>query len=282
MDNPANQGNIIRILFLRLILLPFKLIEAVLFVFSSLVRRIFQIFIKVFWRPLRWILSPFRFIGSFVWQMLTPLVQRLLEGIRGFVQIYPKEIILVQATPNQCVEMLKLSAKPSTKRLHQRDLFREGRRYFVHAREDGFKMTTTRKVYWHHRRRTSSATLIIGKFTRFDENTTQLELTTRMNILYLLTMFFFPIVITMILISTLWSRQVVYTMLAMFYLVTWLGRKYHTALEAHDMLHYVRTVLGDVIPKSTPELPDSGPDVVYGQHEFLEIWERFYQEQETP
>lgn len=209
---------------------------------------------------------------------------RLLRWLRRLIlaRIWyihsPPVVLMVQATPALCMQTLAAAAKPSTQRLHLRNLFIQGRRYHIQAQQGGFRLTTTRHVIWRYRKRTSSTAVMRGTLARFEENITRVELNVRMNFGYLLDIFLVPLFITSFLIFTPWNRAVILGCLAMLYGLSWIGHRYNAALEAHDMIWFVQKALDDLVPAQVMVLPTRADDTVYYNRDFGEAWQRFYKE----
>lgn len=191
--------------------------------------------------------------------------------------VHPTAILIVQARPSLCLQTLVTAAKPSTHRLHLRNLFAGGRRYQIEPTEDGFRLTTTSKVAWRYRKRTSASTVLSALFVELDDRTTRIQMDAHIRLFYLLDVFLIPAFMTTILISAPWSPLVVAGLLGTLYTLSWFGHRYNAALEAHEMVYFIQTALEDLVPAPATSLGATTPGVVYDQREFENEWEKFYQ-----
>lgn len=210
--------------------------------------------------------------------MFTQSVWRRLKGWFWFVHV--PVVLIVNATPAACLQTLIGAARPSTQRLHHRNLFASGRRYefqMIDAPESNgaFRMTTTSKVSWHYRRRTSSSAVLIGKFYPVADEITRIQLETRIKLLYLLDVFLIPTFMTSIIVFVPWNTGVIVALIVLFYLLSWFAHRYNAAFEANEMIYFVQKVLEDLATGEMMTL-ETGKDVIY--QEFERAWEKFYQE----
>lgn len=192
--------------------------------------------------------------------------------------VHPPVSVIIGAPPAACLQTLATAAKPSTQRLHLRNLFAGGRRYHLEPARRGFRLTTTSKVLWRYRRRTSSSAVVHGRFEEIDGATTRIWLHGRIQVLYLLDVFLIPAFMTSILLFTRWSPTLVGGLLATLYGLSWFGHRYNASLEAHEMVYFVQTALDDLAPAQVHTLGSNTPGVVYGDPDFEEQWEKFYEE----
>lgn len=176
--------------------------------------------------------------------------------------------------------VLETAAKPSVQRLHLRNVFANGRRYFFGVRRDGgFRLTSTNKVFWHHKRRTSPTAVINADLEALNDSLTRLDLHGRIRVGYLLDIFWLPLFMVSLIVFMPWPIPVIIGLSALLFGCSWFGHRYHAALEVQEMLFFVEKALEDYIAKSAPVLTaESGGDVVYHQRDFNQAWEQFYQE----
>ncbi len=214
------------------------------------------------------------------WSLPHPLQRLRMRLLRTFWYIYPDVTLVLQARPLLILETLLKAAKPSTERLHLREVFRQGRRYHLQPMPNGFVMSTTSKVQWHYRRRTVSSSLLDGELVVIDQDTTRLTMRAHFRLAYLLSSLLIPLYVTSILIWMPWPRLVIISLLIGVYLLSWLGHRYNAALEAHEMIYFVTKALEDYVPKMSGVLA-AGETVVYNP-DFAEAWENFYHQKEQP
>lgn len=195
-----------------------------------------------------------------------------------FWYVYPDVTLVLQAHPVVILETLVKAAKPSTDRLHLREVFRQGRRYDLQALPSGFSMSTTSKVQWHYRRRTVSSSRLDGELVLIDNDTTRLIMRAHFRTPYLLSSMLVPAYVTSILIWMPWPRVIIFSLLAIICWLSWLGHRYNAALEAHEMVYFITKALEDYVPKVSGAL-GIGDTLVYNS-DFAQVWEDFYHHQE--
>lgn len=198
------------------------------------------------------------------------LSQRLLDALW---YVHPEEIVSVRAAPVECLAALVLAAKPSQQRLHLRGLFTEGRRYHLQPAADGFKLTSSRRMP-RRRGRTAAAALVTGAFTAAGEGATRLTLRARMHWPYFLDIFLIPSLIVSIMVFMPWPTWLITLLALMLYGLSWAWHRLTAAMQAAEMLYFVRKALEDLSPFQTPALNAAAPDVV--AVDFREEWERFF------
>ncbi|MCL4252956.1 MAG: hypothetical protein KJ043_04150 [Anaerolineae bacterium] len=184
-------------------------------------------------------------------------------------------LLMVNIAPMQCIQLMKTASKPSVSRLHHRNLFADGRRYQLEAITGGFRMTTTHKIWWQRRRSAFSA-VMNGLFTPFGDDLFQVQLKTHIRLFYFLDIFLLPVFMTSILIYTPWHPLVIITLSLLLFGLSWRGHRLNVALEANEMVWFVRIALQDHLAQ-VDELPSDSPYVVALDHDFDREWERFYQ-----
>lgn len=195
--------------------------------------------------------------------------------IKAVWQVDNPVLLMVNIAPAQCMQLMKTASKPSVSRLHHRNLFADGRRYQLEAITDGFRMTTTHKIWWQRRRSAFSA-VMNGIFSPFGENLFQLRLQTHIRLFYFLDIFLLPAFMTSLLIYTPWHPLVIVAFSLSLFGLSWRGHRLNVALEANEMMWFVRTALQDHLA-TVDELPHDNPYVMTLDHDFDREWERFYQ-----
>ncbi|MBI1257126.1 MAG: hypothetical protein GC204_06620 [Chloroflexi bacterium] len=193
-------------------------------------------------------------------------------------QLHPPVALVVRASQGKCLQTLAVAAKPSADRLHLRNLFMDGRRYYVQPQQDGFKLTSDNRLFWGGKRnRTRVAAVVFGKFSSPDNEITFIRLHSRVNILYLLSGLLVPIFFTSIVVYMPWPRLVISIIILLLFGLSLIGHRFDAALQVNEMIYFVQTALEDLPPVEISALPPSGPDVVLT--DFREQWYRFYREQ---
>jgi hypothetical protein len=211
------------------------------------------------------------------------LLRRLLNALlNGVWYLHAPAQFTVALPPRMAFAALQTAARPSTERLHLRNVFAGGRRYYLQAEPDGFRMTTNAKESWRYAHRTSAVTIMSGVF-HSDRDLTQVTLRSRMKVSYLLDVLWLPTFMSSLIVMTPWPTPVVGALVVAFYGLSWLGHRYHAALEAYEMLYFVEKAFEDFLPPLAPQIEHTGADVVYDlQRDFASAWEAFYQQVVQP
>ena len=190
--------------------------------------------------------------------------------------------LVVRADPALSVQTLIEAARPSTERLHLRNLFMEGRRYYVQPRATGFRLTSdTRQVWGGRRRRTGVAAAVFGEVSTLegDESITAIRLTTRIHAPYILSSFLIPAFIGSIIASLPWATPVRALLIALLFALSWFGHWVNAALQVSEMIYFVRKALEHFPPVEVGTLPASVPHVVNKpRDDFRTEWQKFYDE----
>jgi hypothetical protein len=212
------------------------------------------------------------------------------ETLRALWQVHPPVAVLVGVAPQMCLQTLITATRPSVHRLHHRELFTEGRRYYLQPRMDGFRLTSDSKVFWGKRKqRQGAAAILDATFVQSggDSLVTLVRLRSRMKPSAVLSALLLPAFMTTILIYLPWGTSLVVFLIIALFLLSWLGHRFNAAYQANEMVYFVRKVLEDLPSVTIPELVASGPDLVVDPQkapradihtEFMNEWERFYQE----
>lgn len=209
--------------------------------------------------PRRWLASIANWVLRRCWYIDSPVV------------------LMLQATPAQVIEQLTAASKPRVSRLDLRNLYVNGRRYFVQPRAGGFRLMTTSKIPWRARQRTSSATVMNGKFVPYGNGGTRIQMHVRVSPAYTLTALLLPLFMTSILIYVPWPPPVIALTLAGLFGLAWAGQRLSAALEANDMIWFVQKALEDLVPADINHLGAESP-VYYDESAFAQAWDRFYRE----
>lgn len=190
-------------------------------------------------------------------------------------------VLMLQATPVACLKALHTATKPKVNQLHFRNLYANGRRYYLHPYKLGFQMTTTRSVAWNYRRRTVSTTILNAKLITHDNGITQIYLQSRMNLSYLLTSLslWMPIFVASWLIYTLWNPILIGVLITSLFGLSWTGHRLTAVLDADALVWFIQKVLEEFAPAEIPALADENApsDVIYEHHNFEQEWAKFYE-----
>lgn len=205
----------------------------------------------------------------------------LANALRPLWQIHPPVALMVRASEAACLQTLLIAARPSYQRLHLRELFTDGRRYYIQPLPDGFRMTSDTRVFWgSRRRRTRMAAVLYGVFSDSPDDITFVRLRVRMRITASFSALLIPAFVSSILIYTPWSPPLIAVLVGLLFSLSWLGHRTDAAFQANEMVYFVQKALEDLPSVEAPALPAPGPDVVMRStsSEFLEQWQKFYDE----
>lgn len=194
-------------------------------------------------------------------------------------QLHPPVALVVRASQSQCLQTLFTAAKPSAERLHLRNVFAGGRRYYIQPQQDGFKLISDNRLPWGGRRnRSRVAAIVYGKFSNPDAQITLVRMHSRINIPYLLSGLLLPIFFTAIVVSMPWPRLLIAALVVLLFTLSLVGHRFNAALQVNEMIYFVQKAFADLPVVEINALPSSGPDVVMQNTDFREQWYRFYNE----
>lgn len=211
----------------------------------------------------------------------------LLLRLRTLAQLHPPVALVIAADRADCLNTLSSATRPSQHRLHLRELFSEGRRYYLHTHPDGFRVTSDSRQFWgSKRRRTRVAASVIGAMSTSGESgspLTFIHLRAQTSAAYLFSGLIQPLIFCLIVLATpTWALPLKLTLAVVIMLLAWLGRRADAALQANDLIYFVQKVLADLPSGDIPSLEKPRPEVVTPFNEdFREQFDRFYREHTT-
>jgi len=208
--------------------------------------------------------------------LIRRFIQRLLSRLW---YVHPTVVLSVRASPIVCLQTLAIAARPSTARLHLRDLFTDGRRYYLQPSKDGFSLMSNSRVPWR-RGRTGFTAVLTGRFSQAGE-ATNVFLRARIKSFYLLQVFFIPAFISSIIIFAPWSHSVILGAIMLLFGLSWQGHRLNAMLQAGEMVFFVQKALEDLEPADTPAIPAQSENLVTLEREFREQWNKFYEEHKS-
>lgn len=193
--------------------------------------------------------------------------------------VQPSPILIVQGSPHDCLRALVAAARPSKDRLHFRNLFMDGRRYYVDARANGFQLTSDSAIPWRRKTRSSVAAVMDATFSPAGESATRIHLQARMRLLFWLDIFPVPAFMISILIFAPWPDYTIVGLATTLFLLSWIWHRLTAALQTADMIFFVNKALEDLRPSDPSLLAASNPQVVTAtERDFHQQWEKFYEE----
>lgn len=210
-----------------------------------------------------------------------PFVGRMRRTLTRLRQLHPPVVLFVRATPEMCLQTLVIAAKPSQHRLHLRDLFADGRRYYIDLTREGFRLNSNSRLLWGRRRdRTDFAATLYGSVTALSDEITSVRLHARSRWFYTLRGLLIPAWISAIVLSLPWPLTVQLAVCALLFALAFVSQRLSSALQAIEMVFFVQKALGDLPPAELKELAPAGPDVVQDttNREFRAAWQRFYEQ----
>lgn len=217
---------------------------------------------------------------------MTFRVAQRLRGVRlrrnPFV-LHPPVALVVRAEPVITLQTLIAASRPSTDRLHLRNLFHDGRRYYVQPRLNGFRITSDTRQFWGgRRRRTGIAAAVFGAVSTLDDDKsiTSIRLTTRLHAPYALSSILLPAFIGSIVLYIPWTTPLKVLLIGGLFGLSWFGYWLNAALQVNEMIYFVQKALEDLPPGELVELGESVPHVVNSPREdFRAEWQKFYDQQ---
>ena len=181
--------------------------------------------------------------------------------------------IHVDAPPDVCLSLLSKASRPSIDRLHLRDTFTEGRRYFIEVTSDGFRMTTNSKRLIN-RSRTEALTVLRARVSSAGEHRTSIVFRGHLQPFRFVSSLWVPFGMIWLLWPVPWPRLFVVGLLAVIFGFAWAGLRFGAALEIAEMIYFIRKAFENV-PKFVPiSLPSSSDTNVSGG-EFDVLWDQF-------
>lgn len=193
--------------------------------------------------------------------------------------VHAPMLLIVGAPPERCLQTLSLAAKPSQQRLHLRDLFVEGRRYYIQPYKAGFRLQSNSKYPWGGKRRTPFTAELIGTLAPVNEQVTSVRLRVRTNWFYVLRGLFVPAWMASILLFLPYSPLIVASMITALFCLSLLGSRLNASLQATHLIYFVQKALEELPPVETPQLA-AGANVVH-HPDFQREWDKFYARQQA-
>jgi hypothetical protein len=189
--------------------------------------------------------------------------------------------LTVAASPVVCLQTITTAARPSQTRLHHRNLFANGRRYYVYPLEAGFELRSDSKTVWNRRRRTARAAILDAEVIPAGAVTT-VRIHSRMRVAYFMLTLLLPSWMASIVVFAPWSPALTVAIVTTLFGLALASSRLDAALQAHDMIYFVRTALEDLPPGEIGIL-GARTDVIINpvQREFAQEWARFYDEMQT-
>lgn len=205
-------------------------------------------------------------------------MSRWRQGAARLWYVHPPIVVRVRASATQCLLTLTRASRPNIQRLHLRNLFSEGRRYYLQPLAGGFRLTCNSSLPWNRRSRTSLAAVVYGTFSESEDGMTQVDVQARWRALYLLDVFLIPSFIASILVFTPWPQWLITALAVGLYGLSWVWHRLTAVLQAADMIYFVQRALEDLPTADVSLLPATVSDVVTPEADFYAAWEQFYRQ----
>lgn len=193
-------------------------------------------------------------------------------------RVHPPFALTVKASPGECLRAIALAARPDVDRLHLRNLFTDGRRYYLDPRKTGFRLTSNSKIPWRRRARTTIAAVLYGEFSDAGDGATHIVMRSRMRLFYLGEALLIPAFVSSLLIYAPWSRLLIAALIVTLFGLSWLAHRLTATLQATEMVYFVQRALENIAPVEIPILSAGGePEIITQDREFREQWQKFYE-----
>lgn len=194
-------------------------------------------------------------------------------NIRHLWSIQPPSAIHVDVPPEVCLSLLSKASRPSIDRLHLRETFAEGRRYFIEPTSDGFLITTNSKGFIN-RRRTESLTELRAQVTGFGEHGTSIIFRGHLRPIRFVSSLWIPVGMICLLWPVPWPRMFVVGLLSVIFGFAWAGLRYGAALEIAEMTYFIHKAFENV-PKFVPIALPTPSDINVSGGDFDVLWDQF-------
>jgi hypothetical protein len=207
-------------------------------------------------------------------------LRRLSNAVLGRVWfLHPTIQLRVALSPSITLQTIATAAQPSTKRLHLRNVFASGRRYYVFSNGgDGFVLTTNAKVSWRYSQRTGLTAMLYGDCA-YDGYTTTVSVRSRIKLTYLVNMLLLPTWMTALIIYMPWHPLVIVGCIIALYGLSWMGYRANAMLDAYEMLFFLEKAFEEHTPQAIPTLEAQGAQVLYNyRSDFTQAWDKFYEQ----
>jgi hypothetical protein len=197
-------------------------------------------------------------------------------------RVHPPVILTIGAPRALCLHTLVDAARPSQSRLHLRDLFASGRRYYLQSQADGFALRSDSAVPWNRRRRTRRMAVLEGRLSDVGA-VTLVQLDARLRTAYLLAALLLPTWMASLLAYATWPLAFKLAVISVLYGCALASVWLEAALQAHAMIFFVRKALDDLPRGEVGQLAASVDEVVASPSAaaFPGEWERFVGEMRT-
>ncbi|MBK9122602.1 MAG: hypothetical protein IPM16_05695 [Chloroflexi bacterium] len=166
---------------------------------------------------------------------------------------------------------LDAAATPSTQRLHMRDAFAEGRRYYIDPVDGGFRMATTSKSLFARGRRTSALCLLSATVEPITDSEARIRLEPRLRGLAFAGALVVPTLLSLLLIPVPWPPALLVLTCLIAYAASLVGLLAGARLEAYEMLYFVEKAFEDFRKFSLAQLAPVSQDII-GAQDFRELW----------
>ncbi|MCC6615465.1 MAG: hypothetical protein IT320_18475 [Anaerolineae bacterium] len=193
-------------------------------------------------------------------------------------RVQPLTTIAVGATPSVCLHTLAMAARPSQKRLHLRDLFVGGRRYYIRLHRAGFVLQSDAVTFWNRRQRTRRSALLAGEVAAVGVVTT-VRLDARLQVMHALFVLLLPTWLSALVVYAPWHPALITSIIIALYFLAIAWLRLDATLQARDMIYFVRKALEDLPEGEIGLLAQQTDDVITPlEREFQVEWDRFYEE----
>lgn len=198
-----------------------------------------------------------------------------MKWLSRLLRVNAPTYLTVGASLDDCLKTLALATRPSLDRLHLRNLFTDGRRYFLRLDGSQFQIKTNQKILWSRRGRTRHAAVVIGSCNAIGEAQTRIELHSRMRLLYFLDIFLIPGLMLSVMIFAPWRPWLIAALGLSLLALSWVWHRSNARLQALEMIFFVHKSLEEIAVVELPGLGAQSPDVILDGRSFQQEWTRF-------
>jgi hypothetical protein len=215
---------------------------------------------------------------------------RLGRWLHSRFQLAPPLTIVIGAPPDVCWATLAAATRPSQSRLHLRDVFAEGRRYYLAHTAEGFRITSDTRRFWSGRRsRTQVAAVVFGSLdsgsgrkagpSQPAETARQPITFVRLHVqgytLHLIRTLALPVFVCTLVLASSWPDLVRALVMTVLLVLGWAMHRFEAMMQADSIYAFVQKALEDLPHAEIRGLPTAGAHIILDP-DFRSAWERYY------
>ena len=101
-----------------------------------------------------------------------------------------------------------------------------------------------------------------------------MKISSHIRIWYLIDMMIWPGFISSIIFYMWWPAWLIASLIVALFTLSWMAHRFNAALEAHEMIFFIETILEEYFPVIPAQLPAGSADIVY-ETDFAQAWEQY-------